>query len=147
MVMRSVIILSTLIVGCSCVSNKNKRESSSSILAVGSTAYSRKVKSFDISLEEAKKIVANRAIPPAQSPALEALKSAAPPDRRPSPSFIGTHFLIVDDYYLFSVPDKRGVSLSGYYVHGRTGVLREGNFSRPPRDYVPTDEYQKLLRN
>ncbi len=37
--------------------------------------------------------------------------------------FIGDHYAIVGDDYLFSTSNKRGVSLCGYYVNGISGEV------------------------
>ena len=80
------------------------------IYFIGTSAYDRKLRTLDLTVQQAKDRVADY----------------LPVHRADSGQiFIGDHTCIVGDCFVFSPPRKADVSLMGYYVDGRTGEVRE----------------------
>jgi hypothetical protein len=79
------------------------------IYRVGTKEYADKITQFRLTLAEAKERVVTHK-----------RQSGLNPDAK---VLVGDHQLIVGDEYLFSVPDKMGISLNGYYVNGMTGEV------------------------
>ena len=80
------------------------------IYFTGTSAYDRKLRTLDLTVQQAKDRVADY---------LRVHRA----DSRPI--FIGDHIVIVGDCFVFSLPQKADVSLMGYYVDGHTGEVRE----------------------
>ena len=76
----------------------------------GTFAYDRKLRTLDLTVQQAKDRVAD-------------YLRVHRPDL--GPIFVGEHMVIVGDCFVFSPPRKAGVSLMGYYVDGHTGEVRE----------------------
>lgn len=70
----------------------------------GTKEYSARAADFAVSADEARELLA-------------AHLRMQNPGR---PSFIGYHDVIVSNCYVFSAPEKDGISLDGYYVNGVT---------------------------
>lgn len=94
-----------LFIGC-----RDKRD----IYLYGTDEYKNKTKDFLISQEEAAEII------------IKYIQAKVGPSQviyRPGEN----HYILVDDYYVFSRLTKRGISLSGYYVNGYTDKVEEVN--------------------
>ena len=50
-----------------------------------------------------------------------------------SPVFASKHVVLIDNWYVFSPPEKGGISLEGIYVHGVTGKIEKRWDEKPPR--------------
>ncbi len=89
------------------------------IYFTGTSAYDRKLRTLDLTVQQAKDRVADYlCVHRADSGRI----------------FIGEHMVIVGDCFVFSTPRKADVSLMGYYVNGHTGEVterREGYVSLP----------------
>jgi hypothetical protein len=79
----------------------------------GTKAYEKKVLEFRISPDEARAIL------------FEYCLKKEGIDYSKKKFYPGTHVLVSDSSYVYSVPapDKVSIPLSGYYIHGSTGVV------------------------
>lgn len=107
------IMLSLFSAFCSfaCVSDKAIAEVN------GEPVYLNPSKEFDLKSEQFK-ISPERA----QKIALEYRRSQQPNIRM---HVLGPLVAIVGDFYVFAIPEKDGLSLSGVYVHGNKGKVEE----------------------
>ena len=107
-----------MILGLSACTTK-RAASGERIYFTGTSAYDRKLRTLDLSEQQAKDRVTDY---------LRARRGDS------GPIFIGDHMVIVGDCFVFSAPQKAGVSLIGYYVNGHTGEVterREGHVTLP----------------
>lgn len=97
------------------------------ILFRGTKDYARKVAELPISPEEARERLNSwreDRIDPEDRPLYAGLH------------YVGLHDVLVGDCYVFSQHHKQGVSLTGYYVNGKTGEVERRfrlGFVVPPR--------------
>ena len=97
--------------GCSSVRRTSTGEP---IYFAGTPEYQRKLETFSLTVAEAKDRVASY------------LAATRPPPTNPKLGYlIGNHQVIVGDCFVFAMPDKVDIILSGYYVDGHTGAVTE----------------------
>lgn len=96
------------------------------VLWRGTEAYESALMKFELSPEDAKQAII----------AYERNQRATA-STRSSTIFVGEHYVVWKNDYVFSLPNKQGVSLSGHYVNGFSGEVRfqegpliQGSFPR-----------------
>ena len=83
------------------------------ILFMGTKEYDAIVKEFPITASEAKRYIVQ-------------FQRTAEGETLPAFRLVtGSHCILIDDEYVFELPpNKRGIALTGYYVHAKTGEVR-----------------------
>ena len=107
------LLMVALFVGCSSVRHTTSGEP---IYFAGTREYQRKLQTLAITPEQARERVAEHV-------------RASRPDS-PMLLLIGIHQVIVGDSFVFAMPHKTDVVLSGYYVDGHTGAVSERSEGR-----------------
>lgn len=82
--------------------------------------YGKKVASFKVTYAQAVDIAAKFSVKRIKE--IYGVIEFIRPPVEPKP-FIGKHYVLYGDHYVFSLPDKMYVILTGYYVHGMTGKV------------------------
>lgn len=97
--------------GCSSVRHTATGET---IYFTGTRAYQHKVQTLALTVEQARERVATH------------LAATRPPPASPKLGYlIVIHQVLVGDCFVFAMPHKADIILSGYYVDGHTGVVTE----------------------
>lgn len=117
-----ILMLAAVFTGCSSV---RRTSTGDPIYFVGTQQYQHKVETLTLTEAQAKDRVAAY------------LASTRPPPTNPKLGYlIGKHQVIVGDCFVFAMPDKADIILSGYYVDGNTGAVterQEGRTSYPKK--------------
>ena len=113
------LMLVAVLAGCS---TGRRTSTGEPIYFVGTQQYQRKLETLTLSSEQARDRVAS-------------FVTATRLPSNTSKVLIGEHRVIVGDCFVFSLQGKVGITLSGYYVDGHTGVVtkRQGEQTSLPK--------------
>jgi hypothetical protein len=114
LILQAVVLLASI--SCSTGTPRQTNMSTNAICYVGSNEYQEKVKSFNVTPEEARNLLEEH---------IRGQRAAAAPSQKVA---IGAHSIIVGSAYHFYMPTKTGgIPLTGYYVDGNTGKVEFRN--------------------
>lgn len=107
-----VLCIFLLFISC-CTNNQNDSNNNYNIFYFGTSDYKKAVEKFKIKPDVARQKVIDYS-------RNQKKKKGLPPS---SKVFVGDHFVIINNHYLFSKPNKQAISLTGYYVDADTGAV------------------------